>query len=212
MPRTNTITPPSFDDFTEGEQTFVEVQDTSLNTSNAIQSDIFDSAWANLFTLSLIVSLVLGISIVYSMLRIRQIRKAEARYYAQQPLSSTAQRVFGVEGVHTSDSDLYNRRWRTVSDHVNSENPNDWRQAILEADVLLDTAITSRGYTGESLGEKMKQIKRSDINTIDEAWEAHKIRNRVAHEGSNFEISQREAKRVVSLYEKVFIELKHIKP
>ncbi|MBF05205.1 hypothetical protein CL644_00635 [bacterium] len=211
MPRTNTITPPTFDDFVEGEQTFIEIQDTSLTSTDAIQSIIFDSSWATLFTFSLILSLILGVGIIYSMLRIRQIRNAEARYYAQQPLSSIAQRVLGVDSAQTDDSDLYSRRWRVILEHVNSENANDWRQAILEADVLLDTAITNKGYTGESLGEKMKQIKRSDINTIDEAWEAHKIRNRVAHEGSNFEISHREAKRVVSLYEKVFVELQYIK-
>ena len=56
----------------------------------------------------------------------------------------------------------------------------------------------------------MKQINRSDINSIDDAWEAHKVRNRVAHEGSNFELTQREAKRIIGLYEKVFSELRHI--
>ncbi|QSH39332.1 hypothetical protein JXR01_03460 [Candidatus Kaiserbacteria bacterium] len=211
MPRTNNITPPSFDDFTEGAQTFTEVQDASLNTSDAIQSVIFDSSWGGLFTFSLIVSLIMGIGIVYAMLRIRQIRKAEARYYAQQPLSTIGQRIFGVENIHAEESDIYVTRWNSITRHVNSENDNDWRQAILEADVLLDTMITNLGYIGEGLGEKMKQVKRSDLNSIDDAWEAHKIRNRVAHEGSNFEITHREAKRVIGLYEKVFTELGHIK-
>jgi hypothetical protein len=39
---------------------------------------------------------------------------------------------------------------------------------------------------------------------LDEAWEAHRVRNQVAHEGSDFILSQREARRAVELYRKVF--------
>ena len=212
MPRTTTVTPPSFDDLTQAEQVFVQpVQDTSLSGTEFIQDFIFDSFWTGLFTFSLIISLVFAIGIVYSMLRVRQIRKAEARFYAQQPLSSIARRTFGedTDSFGGGESE-FEERWRSILSHVNADNTNDWKQAILEADVLLDTIITRRGYTGDGIGEKMKQIKRSDINSIEDAWEAHKIRNRVAHEGSDFELTQREARRVINLYEKVFIELEHL--
>lgn len=210
MPNTKTITPPSFDDFTGSEQALTQTQDISLNGTNIIQDYIFDSMWAEFFTLSLIISLIIAIAIIYAMLRIRQIRKAESQYYAQQPVSGLGQKTFGSDDLNMHRGETYMIRWKSVIEHVNSDNSNDWRQAILEADVLLDTAITSRGYTGDGIGEKMKQINRSDINSIDHAWEAHKVRNRVAHEGSNFELTQREAKRVIGLYEKVFVELKHI--
>ena len=52
--------------------------------------------------------------------------------------------------------------------------------AILDADKLLDYALTKKGKTG-SLGEKLKKSSAlfSDINSV---WSAHKLRNRVAHE------------------------------
>jgi len=59
------------------------------------------------------------------------------------------------------------------------------------------------------LGDKMKKIDRSDFLTLDDAWEAHKVRNRIAHE-PGFEISQHEARRVIGLFKKVFDEFDFI--
>ncbi|MBL4644734.1 MAG: hypothetical protein JKX80_02605 [Candidatus Pacebacteria bacterium] len=209
MPRNDTITPPSFNDFREGSQVFTETQDFSYEGITAAQSIIFDSAWTGLFGLSLVVSLILAVGIIYAMVRIRQIRKMEREHYDAMPPSSVARKVFGIEDASLAGS-AHGARWRDVMFHVNSENQNDWRQAILEADIMLDDAITSRGYIGDGVGEKMKQVHRGDINTIDDAWDAHKVRNRIAHEGSNLDLNQREARRVIGLYENVFRELGYI--
>ncbi len=54
------------------------------------------------------------------------------------------------------------------------------KEAIMDADKLLDYTLKSRGYQG-SLGEKLKKAGPlfSDENGV---WFAHKLRNRVAHE------------------------------
>lgn len=208
MPHTNTITPPGFNDFRDGGDTFAEIAPTPVTQADIAQSVVFSGPWTALFTISLVISLILAIIAVYSMIRIWQIRKMEKEHYRQKPLSKVAQRVFGGEGASHGSANQH--RWRDVLQHVSADNINDWRQAILEADVMLDDAITKRGYVGEGLGEKMKQIARSDINTIDDAWEAHKMRNRIAHEGSNLELTQREARRIIGLYERVFRELGYI--
>ena len=61
-----------------------------------------------------------------------------------------------------------------------------------------------------TIGEKMKAIEKSDFLSIDLAWEAHKIRNSIAHIGSNFELNEREAKRAIALFETVFREFQII--
>ena len=53
-------------------------------------------------------------------------------------------------------------------------------------------------------------IPKGDFKTIDAAWEAHKIRNAIAHEGSDFLLSQRESKRVIELYGLVFKKFKYV--
>ncbi|MEK7627959.1 MAG: hypothetical protein AAB421_00880 [Patescibacteria group bacterium] len=157
-------------------------------------------AWSIFAPISIFVSLMLAVGILYSIFRIRQIRRDEKAIWNA-----------GVTaGGESAVQEKTNARWQMIVEHVNTENPNDWRQAILEADIMLDELITAQGYHGDSMGDKMKQIERSDFNTIDLAWEAHKIRNRIAHEGSAHSLNSREARRVVSLYEQAFREFEII--
>lgn len=103
-----------------------------------------------------------------------------------------------------------NPHWERVVSQINSLNENDWRLAIIEADIMLDDILNKLGLPGDTMGDKLKVVERSDFTTIDNAWEAHKIRNQIAHEGPSFRLNQHEAKRVIGLYETVFSEFKVI--
>lgn len=99
-----------------------------------------------------------------------------------------------------------NARFEHILDLVSSENPGDWRVAIVEADIMLDTLLADMGYDGDTVGDKLKRVEKSDMTTLDLAWEAHKVRNNIAHRGSDFILTHREAKRVVDLYRQAFEE------
>lgn len=103
-----------------------------------------------------------------------------------------------------------NDRWEKILLDLQSANPSDWRLAIIEADSILDDMVKSMGYDGADMGERMKKIEPADFNTLDLAWEAHKVRNRIAHDGSAYPINHDEAKRIIGLYEKVFREFEYI--
>ena len=111
---------------------------------------------------------------------------------------------------------LYDEQIRGVSKHsqlgdvlahASSDNPNDWRLAIIEADIILDNALTERGYAGNTLGERLKSISPQQLSTLNDAWEAHKVRNRIAHEGADFVLTQRIAQETITRYQRVFAEL-----
>jgi hypothetical protein len=99
-----------------------------------------------------------------------------------------------------------NKRWEQVVKYANSESPSDWKQAIMEADIMLEELLRSLGYVGESVGEMLKSVEKNDFLSIEDAWEAHKVRNAVAHSGGDFQLNERETKRIVALFEKVFLE------
>lgn len=105
---------------------------------------------------------------------------------------------------------ILNEKWQNVLIHINSNNPSDWKLAILECDIMLADLLEKMGYMQESIGEKLKSVEPSDFTNIESAWEAHKIRNAIAHDGSDFVINEREAKRVIGLYEVVFREFQYI--
>lgn len=139
---------------------------------------------------------------IYAFVRFQQIRSEEAVYYASKAVEGAKKKEKKAAGK--------NDKWERVLAHIASENPSDWRLAILECDVILEEMAEVMGYRGENLGEKLKNVERSDFRTIDQAWEAHKVRNMIAHEGSDFLMSAHEAKRVVGLYQQVFEEFKYI--
>jgi hypothetical protein len=100
--------------------------------------------------------------------------------------------------------------WESVINNLYGPSEAYWRLSIMDADSLLDAMLIDLGLSGPSVGDKLKQIDGGRMRTLNEAWEAHKIRNRIAHDGINFSISQREAQRVVYLYEQAFREFGYI--
>ncbi len=148
------------------------------------------------FSLSLISILFITL-IIYSTIRIWEIRKEDKDKFAF------------AEPVPQDAGEEY-ERWEVIQTHINSNNKSDWQLAIIEADAILDDMVKKIGYTGDSLGERLKSVEVSDFTSIQSAWEAHKVRNKIAHEGSGFELTHREAKRVVGLYKDVFEEFKYI--
>lgn len=164
---------------------------------------ILKSLHGFLVGLSFPVSLFLLIGIVYCVQGLKKIRQAEDEIYDPK-----VEMAF-QEAQSTSDP-VMAKRWQAATKHVESDNPNDWKQAILEADIILDDLLTKLGYQGESIGEKLKRVAKGDMRSLNEAWEAHKVRNQIAHEGSNFSLNQIEAKRVIGMYRKVFEEFYYI--
>lgn len=111
-----------------------------------------------------------------------------------------------VSSATAEDKNPMKDKWKQIMTHVGSEQPSDWRLAIIEADVMLAELLEKMNLPGDTVGEKLKAVEKSDFVTIDMAWEAHKVRNQIAHEGSEFLFNDREARRVIGLYQKVFEE------
>ncbi|MDQ3090021.1 MAG: hypothetical protein M3Q24_02625 [bacterium] len=122
--------------------------------------------------------------------------------------------LYGVnaeaESTDEASTEPVNEKWIQIQNHIESKNPSEWRVAIIEADIMLDDLLKRMGYHGDTLGEKLKAVEKSDFTTLESAWEAHKVRNQIAHQGANFQINEREARRVISLFENVFREFKII--
>lgn len=99
-------------------------------------------------------------------------------------------------------------KFAVIQGYVSSQSEALWRIGIMEADNLLLEVLNEKGYQGDGVGEKLKS---ASFKTIDLAWDAHKVRNRIAHEGSDFQLTERETKRAFMLYESVFRDLKAIR-
>lgn len=103
-----------------------------------------------------------------------------------------------------------NEIWEGIRAKVLSDNPSDWRLGIIEADIYLDRLLDQKGVFGDTLGDKLKAMTDQQLPSLQLAWEAHKVRNRIAHEGAEYTLTQPEARRTLSYFEIVFRDLEVI--
>lgn len=152
--------------------------------------------------ISLFVCVLLLMGVIYSKFMLYENKKAK-----KAAIAEAARKEAELSArVHTKEKD----KWKIIESHEKSENPSDWRLAILECDILLNDLLEKLGYQGDTLGERLRAVPRDGMATLDSAWEAHKIRNAIAHEGSQFTLTKVEASRVINLYQSVFQEFDFI--
>jgi hypothetical protein len=82
--------------------------------------------------------------------------------------------------------------------------------AVLEADSILEDLTIAMNIPGNSLGERLKSIEPSDFLTLQNAWEGHKVRNQIAHQGSTFQLDHKTAQIAIKNFEAVFREFEVI--
>ena len=133
--------------------------------------------------------------IVYCTVRLFELRKREEEYYSTLILAPDTK-----TGGHP--------RWSHIESLIDGTTASEWREAIIEADIMLDDILARKGYVGVGVGEKLKSIESTTLSSLQDAWEAHKVRNQIAHQGSTFDLSETIARRTIARYESVFRELK----
>jgi len=151
--------------------------------------------------LSIVLSFFFLIGIIYCVEGLKKIRDKEG-------LIHEAKVDEGFEDAKPADN-IMARHWANAVKQIASDNSNDWKQAIIEADIILDDLLTKLGYRGETIGDKLKRVATGDMKSLNEAWEAHKVRNQIAHE-PGFALNHSEANDVINMYKKVFEEFYYI--
>lgn len=151
------------------------------------------SFWVLITVVGFLVSFAALAVLIHGTIRMLETKAAEApRYATQHPAVAETKRDHS--------------RWRHVMELIESPHESDWRQAIIEADIMLDDLLSQLGYHGISVGEKLRAVDPARFRTLENAWEAHKIRNEIAHQGSAFPLTDHLAYRTVHNYEAVMRE------
>jgi len=81
----------------------------------------------------------------------------------------------------------------------------DMRNAIMDADKLLDHALHLLGYRG-NLGSKLKKSG-GRFKNINKVWAAHKVRNNIAHQ-INYQIDEKTYRDTMLIFKQAFMDLK----
>ena len=109
---------------------------------------------------------------------------------------------------------LFKRLRKRLPSSVVKEIQGEWKKlirsrdhnsSILEADKLLDHALSKMGYKG-SLGGKLKKAPNLFKN-INDVWAAHKVRNNIAHK-INYKVDEKTYKKTMLQFKQAFKDLK----
>lgn len=142
--------------------------------------------------------------IFYSIVRLFEIRAKERKHLQHEIEEYAHNKAEQEKRLKEEVGGSKNERWSKTLSYLFSQHGSDWKLAIIEADSMLEGLMDQLGFKGENLGDKLKSANQENFPSLTTAWEVHTIRNRIAHEGLAFELSQHEAKRVIALYEQIF--------
>jgi hypothetical protein len=160
--------------------------------------------------------LILAIALVlYCIVRIYEIKQEDKKKEAAAKASSAPRPATADRGASISDTlpgataitQERNETWEHIRANLLSDSPSDWRLGIIEADIYLDRLLDDKGYRGDTMGDKLKNLTDAQLPSLQIAWEAHKVRNRIAHDGAAFVLTMPEARRTLSYFEIVFRDL-----
>ena len=186
--------------------TYLNIEYVFDKIANSIQPIIAfltnPQTWSTIGIISALFSIIFLSIIIFSLVRMYEIQ-----VFDREEIDHEIKHALAKEKERERD---LNPRWKYILTLVESPNESDWRIAILEADTLLEEALKERGLTGNTMSELLEEAKTNGYPSIQNAWDAHLVRNKIAHEGQNFPITQVEVRRVAKLYQNVFEDLQVI--
>ena len=160
------------------------------NTNNELAQLIFQVK-----TIALYLSVVLAAVAVYFIIQFQKL--VQQKMELMKSLLRTPEAASGG-GVIS--------RWGEIVRHFESTKEAEWKFAIIEADKLVDDLLKQGGYLGDTMGERLMNIEKGQLLSLQGLWEAHKIRNKLVHD-TNYFLRYAEARQTIKFYEETLREL-----
>lgn len=101
------------------------------------------------------------------------------------------------------------RAWKDVLAKIYSTNASDWLAAVIQADAIMDDILKRMGLPGETMADRLQALDPSKLQSLQDVWDAHKLRNRVAHAPATM-LRHNELLAAIEKYKKALKELEYI--
>jgi hypothetical protein len=194
------------------QQTFMQLQPTGFNLDGFFS--LFKAPLAYIFSihfltfmyiLGTIVIIALITFILYMFVRMYEIHQDDKKKYSATVVPTGLPSAIGdIPGLPVEKR---NETWLAIRERLLSSNTRDWKLAIIEADIYMDRVLDDKGFHGDTTSDKLKQVTPDKLPSIQIAWEVHKVRNRIAHDGNAFVLTMPESRRLLSYFEIIFTDL-----
>ena len=166
----------------------------------------------DVFTASIVVvSLILLVGIVYSVIRMSQIRrqvKLAFETHSKQGVRN-AETQTPKEAIAHVQNTQQNKKWGNILLDAESDDPMRWKLAIREADILLDVSLTRNGAKGDSIIERITNLPSIEQSIKERAIHGHKEWLRIQQNKDEI-LTKANTKEITDLYKPLLVYLGEI--
>ncbi len=100
----------------------------------------------------------------------------------------------------------FQKEWDTVISKVESNNPEDYKEAVVLAERLFERVLKLAEFSGENLEKRLEKVPENQLEFKEEIIWAHNLRNKILS-NANLEVAHEEAKRAVDIFQRGLREL-----
>jgi hypothetical protein len=93
----------------------------------------------------------------------------------------------------------FQKRWTNIKKRMDSEDPDQWKAAILESSQILKEILDVIGYEGKNLGEKLDGMSPEQLRNLEEVKKANDTKNKIVKD-DKYELTKEEAQETLSIF------------
>jgi hypothetical protein len=93
------------------------------------------------------------------------------------------------------------RKWDDIIKRLDSNEMNQYKAAILEADRFVFVALDLQGYGGDHFSERLAQLPEGSFTSLNAVRDVHTLSNKIIQD-QNIVITKEQAKNALGVYEK----------
>lgn len=98
------------------------------------------------------------------------------------------------------------REWEKIVENAESNNPQDYKKAVVMAENLFNRVLKIVNLSGENLEKRLKKIPDPQLEFKEDIIWAHNLKNKIVSD-DKFEVDQEEAKRAVYIFERALKQI-----
>lgn len=96
--------------------------------------------------------------------------------------------------------------WDAIITDIESDDPDDYKEAVIVAERLFDNILKSAKFAGENLEVRLRRVPDSQLEFKEDVIWAHKLRNNIA--GNVIpEVDHEEARRAIYIFQRALKEI-----
>lgn len=145
--------------------------------------------------LGIVASIVFGALFIWALLKLSGYIKERAET-----------KVENILNPPVPAQSIFDARWREITNHLGSFRDAEWKFAVIEADKIVDEILKQAGFPGDTLGERLTLMDKGQLQSLEDLWAAHKVRNLIAHDPT-YQVRYQDAKLAIEQFEKALREL-----